>query len=66
MFAAIGALSHEHERAFSASIIYLGLGAMAAVVIQLAGVDWIDPLADESLIERLTELAVIIALFGTG
>ena len=66
MFAAIGALSHEHERAFSASIIYLGLGAGAAVVIQLAGVDWIDPLEDESLIERLTELAVIIALFGTG
>ncbi|MBA2546538.1 MAG: cation:proton antiporter [Solirubrobacterales bacterium] len=66
VFAAIGALSHEHERAFSASIIYLGLGALAAVVIQLAGVDWIDPLADQSLIERLTELAVIIALFGTG
>jgi sodium/hydrogen antiporter len=66
VFAAIGALSHEHERAFSASIIYLGLGAAAAVVIQLAGIDWVDPLADESLIERLTELAVIIALFGTG
>ena len=66
MFAAIGALSHEHERAFSASIIYLGLGAAAAVVIQLAGVDWIDPLTDEPLIERLTELAVIIALFGAG
>jgi len=66
VFAAIGALSHEHERAFSASIIYLGLGALAALVIQLAGVDWIDPIADESLIERLTELAVIIALFGTG
>jgi len=66
VFAAIGALSHERERAFSASIIYLGLGALAAVVIQLAGVDWIDPVADESLIERLTELAVIIALFGTG
>ncbi|MDP9187720.1 MAG: cation:proton antiporter [Actinomycetota bacterium] len=66
VFAAIGALSHEHGRAFSASIIYLGLGAGAAVVIQLAGIDWVDPLSDESLIERLTELAVIIALFGAG
>jgi NhaP-type Na+/H+ or K+/H+ antiporter len=66
VFAAIGALSHEHERAFSASIIYLGLGAGAAVVIQLAGVDWVDPLADEKLIERLAEFAVVIALFGTG
>ena len=36
------------------------------MVIQLAGVDWIDPLEDAPLIERLTELAVIIALFGTG
>ena len=32
VFAAIGALSHQHERAFSASIIYLGLGAGAAIV----------------------------------
>jgi sodium/hydrogen antiporter len=66
VFAAIGALSHEHERAFSASIIYLGLGAAAAVVIGLADVDWVDPLHDEELIERLSELAVVIALFGTG
>ncbi len=66
VFAAIGALSHEHERAFSASIIYLGLGAGAAVVIQLVGISWIDPIEDASLIERLAELAVIIALFGTG
>ena len=27
VFAAVGALSHQHERAFSASLIYLGLGA---------------------------------------
>ena len=66
VFAAIGALSHEHERAFSASIIYLGLGTAAAVVIQLAGINWVDPLSDESLIEHLAELAIVIALFGTG
>ncbi len=66
VFAAIGALSHEGERAFSASIIYLGLGAGAAVVIQVFGIAWVDPIADAELIERLSELAVIIALFGTG
>ena len=66
VFAAIGALSHERERAFSASIIYLLLGGGAAVVINLAGIDWVDPLEDYKLIEILTELAVIIALFGTG
>jgi NhaP-type Na+/H+ or K+/H+ antiporter len=66
VFAAIGALSHERERAFSAAIIYLGLGAGAAVVIGLFDISWVDPLADTELVERLSELAVIIALFGTG
>lgn len=66
VFAAIGALSHERDRAFSASIIYLGLGTAAAVVFEVFEIRWIDPLADEALIERLTELAVIIALFATG
>jgi len=66
VFAAIGALSHERERAFSASIIYLGLGAAAAVAIELFDIAWVDPFDDAELIERLSELAVIIALFGTG
>jgi hypothetical protein len=51
VFAAIGALSHQHERAFSASLIYLGLGAGAAVIVQVAGVSWLDPIEDASLIE---------------
>lgn len=66
VFAAIGALSHERDRAFSASIIYLGLGTAAAVVFELFDIRWIDPLSDDELIEHLTELAVIIALFATG
>ena len=35
-------------------------------MIGLFDVGWVDPLADADLIERLSELAVIIALFGTG
>ena len=66
VFAAIGALSHERERAFSASAIYLALGLVAAVGLELLGVPWIDPFADASLVEHLSELAVIIALFSTG
>lgn len=66
VFAAIGALSHERERAFSASIIYLGLGFGAAVVIELLGIGWLDPISDAELIEHVSELAVIIALFATG
>ena len=66
LFAAVGALSHQRERAFSAALIYLGIGTLAAVVIGLGGVHWLDPVDDALLIERVTEIAVIVALFGTG
>lgn len=66
VFAAIGALSHEADRAFSASLIYLLLGLAAAAGIELLGVSWIDPIADAEVFERASELAVIIALFATG
>lgn len=66
VFAAVGALSHQHERAFSASLIYLALGCGAAVVIHLSDTGWVDPTADASLIAHLTEVAVIIALFSAG
>jgi NhaP-type Na+/H+ or K+/H+ antiporter len=66
VFAAIGALSHQDDRAFSASLIYLALGLAAAVVIGLSGIDWLVPREDAELIERLSELAVVIALFSTG
>ena len=66
VFAAVGALSHEHERAFSASLIYLVLGLGAATIIDILGVRWIDPFEDAVVIERLAEFAVIVALFGAG
>jgi NhaP-type Na+/H+ or K+/H+ antiporter len=66
VFAAVGALSHQHERAFSASLIYLALGLAAATIIDLLGVRWIDPFGDAAVIEHLAEFAVIVALFGTG
>lgn len=66
MFAAVGALSHQHERAFSASLIYLGLGAAAAVAIGTFEIAWIDPVADAKLVEHLAEAALVIALFSAG
>ena len=66
VFAAIAALSHEHDRAFSASLIYLVLGLGAAAVIELAGIDWLSPTGDAQVIERVSELAVVLALFSTG
>jgi sodium/hydrogen antiporter len=66
VFAAVGAMSHEHERAFSASLIYLGLGALAALAIQLLDVKWLDPLGDAKLVEHVAEVALIFALFSSG
>ena len=66
VFAAIGALSQQDDRAFSASLIYLAVGLAAAAVIGLTGIDWLVPREDAELIERLSELAVVIALFSTG
>jgi sodium/hydrogen antiporter len=66
VFAAVGAMSHEHERAFSASLIYLGLGAVAALVIQVFDVRWLDPLGDAKVVEHVAEVALIFALFSSG
>jgi NhaP-type Na+/H+ or K+/H+ antiporter len=66
LFAAIGALSHQKERAFSASLVYLGFGVVAAVLLEFSSLDRLDPLEDASIYEKASELAVVIALFGTG
>jgi sodium/hydrogen antiporter len=66
LWAGIAALSHQDERAFSASIVYLALGLVAAVVLALLGAKPLDPVSDPSLLEHLSEVALIIAVFTTG
>ena len=66
VFAAVGAMSHEHERAFSASLIYLGLGAVAAAAIGVLGIAWLDPIDDATVVEHVAEVALIFALFSSG
>ena len=39
---------------------------MAAAGLAVLGFDWIDPLQDAELIEHITELAVVLALFSAG
>ena len=63
---AVGALSQQGERAFSAAIIYLLLGAGLAIGLEAAGADLLDPFTDTEVIERAAEFAVIIALFSAG
>lgn len=64
--AAVVALSQEHDRAFSASMVYLLLGVGMGGVIEIAGIEWLSPPGDAELIERISELAVVLALFSTG
>lgn len=66
VFAAIGALSHQRERAFSASLIYMALGLFAAGVMAAIGVDGVHPLENARLLEWVTEIAIVVALFATG
>jgi NhaP-type Na+/H+ or K+/H+ antiporter len=63
---AILALTHQRARAYSASIVYLALGGVAAVGIALLDAPWLDLQDDHGTVERLSELAVIVALFATG
>lgn len=66
LFAAILAITHQRERAFSPAVVYLALGALAAPAVALLGVSWYDPVAHADIGERLTEFVVIVALFVAG
>jgi NhaP-type Na+/H+ or K+/H+ antiporter len=66
LFVAVGALSHQHERAFSAAVFYIALGAVGAVALSLFDVPPFDPVRDHRFLERLTELALISAVFAAG
>jgi NhaP-type Na+/H+ or K+/H+ antiporter len=66
LLAAGRALTLEEETRYSASVVYLGLGLAAAVVIDLLDLGWIDPFEDTRLIEHLTEFALVVALFASG
>jgi sodium/hydrogen antiporter len=64
--AGIGALSHQRERAFSASVIYLVLGIVVAALIPVLGGTALDPVDDAKVVERVAELALVVAVFTTG
>lgn len=63
---AVVALAASRDRAFSASIAYVALGAVVAVVLALADVAPFDPEADAEVLERVAELALIVAVFSAG
>src|SRR3712207_7372396 len=66
LVAALAALSHQHERAFSASLIYLMLGLAAAGGVEVLDVHWLDPVGDAEVGERVAGCWVSLGLFFTG
>jgi NhaP-type Na+/H+ or K+/H+ antiporter len=63
---AVVALSQQSERAFSAAVVYLVMGAAASVGLHAAGTDLLDPFEDTDILEHAAELAVIVAIFSAG
>ncbi len=59
-------MSHQHDRAFSASVFYLILGALAAIGLSVLGVRPLSPIGNHVLLERTTELALVVAVFSAG
>lgn len=62
----VAVISQQHDRAFSASVVYVALGALGAVGLAALDVHPLDPEGDYELLERLTELALIVAVFSAG
>jgi NhaP-type Na+/H+ or K+/H+ antiporter len=60
------AMTRQERSGFSPSIVYVALGAGGAVALSLLDVAPIDPQDDHVLVERLTELALIVAVFPAG
>jgi len=63
---AVVALSQQRERAFSAAVLYLLIGAGISIALQAGGEELLDPLQDHDVIERAAEFAVIVVLFSVG
>jgi sodium/hydrogen antiporter len=63
---AIGALSHETDRHFSASLVYLAMGALGALVVRPLGIDPFRLLTGHDTVEILTDVAIAVAVFATG
>jgi NhaP-type Na+/H+ or K+/H+ antiporter len=66
LLAGIAALSGQHARPFSATVLYLLLGAAASLALGALGVHRLGPLRDHVLFQRVCEVALVIAVFGSG
>ena len=56
----------RREWTVSRSVGYVGAGALGAVVLWLLDVAPLNPVDDHLLLERLTEVALVVAVFAAG
>ncbi|MFC8526055.1 cation:proton antiporter [Nocardia sp. NPDC057227] len=54
------------DRAITAPMLVVGIGALAGLAIGRTDIDVVSPLAHPAVIEHLAELCVIVALMGVG
>jgi sodium/hydrogen antiporter len=66
LFVGIAALSRQNDRPYSASVFYLALGTLASVGLGVLGTRRLGLITDVHLFEHVTELALVIAVFGAG
>jgi NhaP-type Na+/H+ or K+/H+ antiporter len=59
-------LSRQRARPWSAALVYLLAGALASIGLGALGVTRLEPVTDHVVFERVTELALIVAVFGSG
>lgn len=63
---AVAALSHERNGPFSASLVYLAMGAVAALVLRKLGIDPLHLITGHDTVEVLTDVTIAVAVFATG
>ncbi|MEP6954732.1 MAG: cation:proton antiporter [Solirubrobacteraceae bacterium] len=59
-------LKRPHRRPVPPSVLYVLLGALGAVCLALLDVNPLGPESDHELLERLCELALVVAVFSAG
>ena len=59
-------VSQQDRAPYSAALVYLVIGAGFAVVLNVLGIVWFDPVAHADAVHGLTGVAIVIALFTTG
>ncbi|HYF24808.1 MAG TPA: cation:proton antiporter [Baekduia sp.] len=66
LVAAVVAVTHQRGRAWSASLLYVAVGLGAAAVLDAMEITWVDPVGSPDAMVRLTEIAVVVAVFANG